>query len=81
VRAAFALGNASVEVAAGATIDAGNARFAARLVDFIGALAFFLAGFFAAFFSAAFKAAFFLAGFRCADAFFFASFFFAATRQ
>jgi hypothetical protein len=49
------------------------------LAAFIGALAFFLAGFFAAFFLAAFMAAFFFAGFRCADAFFFARFFFAAT--
>jgi hypothetical protein len=50
VRAGFALGDANVEVATGATVSAGNAGFAARLVDFIGALAFFLAGFFAAFF-------------------------------
>jgi hypothetical protein len=44
------------------------------LVDFIGALAFFLAGFFAAFFWAAFQAAFFLAGLRYAEALFFAVF-------
>jgi hypothetical protein len=68
-------------VAAGATNDAGNARFAARLIDFIGALAFFLAGFFAAFFWAALEAAFFLAGFRRAETLFFAGFFFAAKRQ
>jgi hypothetical protein len=48
--AVSALGDASVEVAAGATICACNAGLAAGLVDFIGALAFFLAGFFAAFF-------------------------------
>jgi hypothetical protein len=44
------------------------------LVDFIGALAFFLAAFFAAFFWAAFQAAFFLAGLRYAEALFFAVF-------
>ncbi len=67
-------------MAAGATVGADAAEFTARLVIFIRALAFFLAGFFAAFFFlAASKAAFFLAGFRCAEAFFFASFFFATT--
>jgi hypothetical protein len=47
------------------------------LATFIGALAFFLAGFFAAFFLAAFTAAFFFGGFAFAEAFFFAGFFFA----
>jgi len=79
MRAGFALGDAGAVVATGATISAGNAGSAARLVDFIGALAFFLAGFFAAFFWAAFKAAFFFAGLLNTEAFFFA--FFAASRS
>ena len=67
-------------MAAGATVSGDAAGFTARLVAFIRALAFFLAGFFAAFFFlTASKAAFFLAGFRCAEAFFFAGFFFANT--